>query len=280
MSLDSAHLSRRTAVQLAVTSQPPDDPPAFGPLSRAELPRFVVQLSRLRRLCRVAQAGGLPSIKNVCAVLTGIGGWLVGLAVGVAPRAAHGQDIWVLVGVGLPVAAQVELQVTGFALSDLDVKGGLVEARGRVASWLSVAPSVLLAHRSIVGGHTVERRERLDLTLHADAGRARLAWRTLLERRHYRIALDDEPSRRTSVTMLRGRIRADRPLGDRSARFTPFAAIEPFYDLSSGRAVRTLLTAGVSLNLGGIRLEPYYLRRLERDRPDGDAAVLSAVWRP
>jgi hypothetical protein len=169
----------------------------------------------------------------------------------------------------------------GFALADTDLKGGLVEARYPVTRWLSLAPGFLVTHRPTGGGSVSEHRARLDFTWLARAGKVRLTARTLLERRGYRTQLDDGTVRRTRVLMLRARARGDLPLGRTMALLAPFVAVEAFYDLSAGRWHRLWTSAGVSLDLGdGIRLEPYYLRRMERFGPDGHVLALSAVWHP
>jgi hypothetical protein len=209
------------------------------------------------------------------------GSWFLALVLALAPQSAPAQDVWAFVGVGLPAAARFEVLLMGFALGDTDLKGGLVEARYRVTRWLSMAPGFLLTHRPIAGGSVSERRQRLDLTLLAQTGKVRLAARTLLELRHYRTELDDGTLRWNRVSMLRFRARCDLPLGRAMALLAPFVTVEPFYDLTAGRWHRVWTSAGVSLDLGdGVRLEPYYLRRMERFGPDGGAVGLSVVWRP
>lgn len=189
--------------------------------------------------------------------------------------------LWTLINIGVPVGLGTELLLMGFMMTDLDLGGGLLEARHAVTPWLSAAPGVLVAHRPVPGGEALEWRYRFDVTLHKEAGPLRLAWRALLERRHLAVEIGDEPTATTALTMLRNRLRVEFPLRAGSRSMAPFTAAEEFQDLSAGVAVQVWLMMGLMVDTGdGVRLESYYLRRVVRGALDSDALVLSVYWRP
>jgi hypothetical protein len=205
------------------------------------------------------------------------GTWLFLATSMLAPCVAPAQEPWLLLGLVAP-AGPVELSTLGYVLGDLNLRGGTIEVRRHLGPGISVASGYMLNHRDVADRRTREHRARLDLTLRAHAGRLRLAGRSLFERRWSRTTVHDAPRSRASASVLRVRLRADVPTRRRLVP-APFATIEPFYDLGAARVSRTWLGVGVGSDVGPLRLEPYYLRRLERDGPRMHTAALSATMR-
>jgi hypothetical protein len=199
----------------------------------------------------------------------------IGLLLLVGPRNATAQDAWLLAGVQVPVVHPVSLRITGFLLNDVELRGGWAELRTRVAPWLMITPALLHSTSTDDDVKLTEWRPRIDATMAGSALGVTFASRTMLERRHVTSGPADQRSR---LTMLRARLRTE--LQHPIHRITPFVMAEAFDNLTEGRYVRSWLSAGLSLGTRHLLLEPAYFRRLERDGPDGDAVMLTAIWFP
>lgn len=199
------------------------------------------------------------------------------ILLGVAVRPVAAQDVWALAAIQVPVTTQLNVRVTGFMLTDVELRGGWAELRFRLTPWLTLTPALL---RAVGTGNDIELSEwrpRMDASLSGALAGVRLTSRTMLERRYLRTTIDGDEQRR-SFTMLRLRLRTE--LNQPISRVTPFAAAEYFRDLSAHRHVRSWVTAGVSFTTSHWQVEPAYLRRLEVQAPDGDAVQLSITWFP